>query len=151
MPITQSGDIYQYRPYLETNLTNGRNLTNSFWYLDRSDMLPCDPSTTDKTAAATNVGFITRSDKIKQSKNVQLYGRLHSDICKVTKFLFPGVNLLIKLNKARSSFYIKNSTADSKNTFKCLDAKLFVKRIRSHPDLLSAHNDTLMVLLRDIT
>jgi hypothetical protein len=36
-----------------------------------------------------------------------------------------------------------NATADSKTTFKFLDAKLFVKRIRPHPDLLSAHNDTL--------
>ena len=36
-----------------------------------------------------------------------------------------------------------NGTADSKTTFKFLDAKLFVKRIRPHPDLLSAHNDTL--------
>jgi len=36
-----------------------------------------------------------------------------------------------------------NATADSKNTFKFMDAKLFVKRIRPHPDLLSAQNDTL--------
>jgi hypothetical protein len=36
-----------------------------------------------------------------------------------------------------------NATADSKTTYKFLDAKLFVKRIRPHPDLLSAHNDTL--------
>jgi len=36
-----------------------------------------------------------------------------------------------------------NTTADSKTSFKFLDAKLFVKRIRPHPDILSAHNDTL--------
>ena len=36
-----------------------------------------------------------------------------------------------------------NATADSKATFKFQDSKLFVKRIRPHPDLLSAHNDTL--------
>ena len=59
------------------------------------------------------------------------------------KFLLPGVNLHIKLNKAQSSFYLMNATAYSKTTFKILDAKLFVKRIRTHPDLLSAQNDTL--------
>ena len=106
-------------------------------------MLPCDPSTADKSAAATNVVFITRWDKIKQSKYVQLYGRLHSDICNVPMFLLPGVNLHIKLTKARSSFYLMNATADSKTTSKFLDAKLFVKRIRPHLHLLSAHNDTL--------
>ena len=36
-----------------------------------------------------------------------------------------------------------NATADSKATFKFQDSKLFVKRIRPHPDLLSAHNETL--------
>jgi len=36
-----------------------------------------------------------------------------------------------------------NKTADSKVTFKFLDAKLFVKRIRVVPDLLSAQNTTL--------
>ena len=59
------------------------------------------------------------------------------------KFLLPGANLHIKLTKARSSFYLMNATADSKTTFKFLDAKLFVKRIRPHPDNLSAHNETL--------
>jgi len=106
-------------------------------------MLPCDPSTADKTAAATNVGFITSWDKKKHSKDVQLYGRLHRDNCNVPKFLLPGVILHIKWTKARSSFYLMNATADSKTTSKFLDAKLFVKRIRPHPELLSAHNGTL--------
>ena len=57
--------------------------------------------------------------------------------------MLPGANLHIKLTKARSTFYLMNTTADSKTSFKFLDAKLFVKRIRPHPDILSAHNDTL--------
>jgi hypothetical protein len=36
-----------------------------------------------------------------------------------------------------------NKTADSKVTFKFLEAKLFVKRIRVDPELLSAQNTTL--------
>ena len=130
VPITQSGDLYQYRSYLETILTYGNDagaslLTNSFWYLDRGDMLPCDPSKADNTAAATNVEFLTRWDKVKQTKDVQLYSRLHCDICNVPKFLLPGVNLQIKLTKARSSFYLMNATADSKTTFKFLDENYF--------------------------
>ena len=149
VPITLSGDLYQCRSYLETILTYGSNagasrLTNSFWYLDRGDMLPCETSTADKTAAATNVGFITRWANIKQSKYVQLYDRLHSDICNVQNFLLPGVNLHIKLTKARSSFYLMNATEHSKTTFKFLDAKLFVKRIRRNRDFLSAQNSTLI-------
>jgi hypothetical protein len=148
VPITQSGDLYQYRSYFETLLTYGSvaaapHLTNSFWYLGQGDMLPLDPSAADKSASATNVGFITRWDRIKRSGDVQLYDRLNSDLCNVRKYLRPGVHLHIKLTEARSSFYLMNATADSKTTFKFLDTKLFMKRIRPHPDLLSAHNTTL--------
>ena len=119
------------------------HLTNTFWYLDSGDMLPCNPSTSDKTAPAKNVGFITRWNKIKKYTDIQLYSRLHSDICNVSKFLLLAANIHIKLTKARSSFYLMNATADSKTTFKVLYAKLFVKRIKPHPDILSAHNETL--------
>jgi hypothetical protein len=34
---------------------------------------------------------------MKQSKEFQLYGRLHSDMCKVSRFLLPGVQLYIRL------------------------------------------------------
>ena len=142
--VTQANELYQYRSYLETLLTYGSDasashLTNSFWYLDKGDLLPCDPTAAD----AKNAGFITRWNRIKQSKDVQLYGRLHSDICNVPQYLIPGVRLQIKLTKARPSFYLMNKTADSKVTFKFLDAKLFVKRIRVDPNLLSAQNTTL--------
>ena len=73
------------------------------------DKLPCDPTAAD----AKNAGFITRWNKIKQSKEVQLYGRLHSDICNVPQYLIPGVRLQIKLTKARSFIYLMNKTADS--------------------------------------
>ena len=77
MHIRQFGDLYQYRSYLETILTydsdaGASHFTKSIWYLDQGDILPCDPSTADKTTPATNLGFITRWDKIKQSKDVQL-------------------------------------------------------------------------------
>ena len=79
--ITQSGDYYQYRSYIETILNYGSDaaashVTNSFWYLESGDVLPCNPTTADNAAPATNIGFITRWDRIKQSKNVQLHGRL---------------------------------------------------------------------------
>ena len=142
--ITQASDLYQYRSYLETALTYGSDdsashLTNSFWYLDKGYMLPYDPTFAD----AKNAVFITRLIKIMQSNEVQIYGRLHSDICNEPQYLIPGVRLQIKLNKARSSFYLMNKTIDSKVTFQFLDVKLFVKRFKEEPDLLSEHNTTL--------
>jgi hypothetical protein len=129
--IAQAGELYKYRSYLETILTYGSdapasNLANAFWYLDDGNMLTCDPTAAD----AKNKGFIRRLDRIKQGKEVQLYGRLHCDICNVPQYLLPGVRLQIKLTKAKQSFFLMNKSADSKTYFKFLDAQLLVNRVR---------------------
>jgi hypothetical protein len=144
--ITQSGDLYYYRSYLETLLTYGTDaslshLTNSYWYRDSGDMLPCDP--TKAVEATTNTGFVDRWNRQKQSKVIEMYGRIHSDICNVPQFIIPGVRLQIKLTKAKQDIYLMNPTADSKTKFKFLSAKLFVRRIRANPRILLAHNATL--------
>jgi hypothetical protein len=57
--ITPTSDLYQYRSYLKTLLTYGRDvatshLTNSFWYLDSGDLQACDPTVADPT----NMGVV---------------------------------------------------------------------------------------------
>jgi hypothetical protein len=102
-------------------------------------MLPCDPTHAD----SKNTGFIDRWNRQKQSKEAEMYGRIHSDICNVPKFLLPGIQLQIKFTKAKSSFYLMNANADCKTMFKFLDAKLFVKRIRANPQIPLAHQAAL--------
>jgi len=142
--ITQATEIYNYRSYFETLLTYGSDaaathLTNRFSYLDDGDLLPCDPTAVD----AKNKGFITRWNTIKQSKEVQLYGRIHSDICNVPLYLIPGVRMQIELTKAKPSFYQMKKNAETKTVFKFLDAQLLVNRVRPSPSLLLAHNIAL--------
>ena len=100
--------------------------------------MPCDPTAAD----TKNKGFITRWDRIKQSKEVQLYDRIHSDICNVPLYLIPGVRMQIRLTKTKSSIYLMNK-ADSTTVFKFLDAKLLVNCVRPSPSFLLAHNTTL--------
>ena len=83
-----------------------------------------------------------RWDRIKQSKEVQLYGRIHSVISNVSLYLIPGVRLQIKLTKAKWNFYLIDKDAESKTVFKFLDAQLLVNRIKPSPSLLLAHNAT---------
>jgi len=141
--ITQSCDLYNYRAYLETLFSYGidaaiSHLTNSYWHKYVGDM-PCDPT----IAESTNTGFIDRWNRQKQSKEIGLYGRIHSDICNVPKFLLPGIKLQIMFTKTKPSFYLMNTAADSKTTFKFLDAKLFVRRIRANPQIPLTHEVTL--------
>ena len=142
--ITPAMDLYNYRSYFETILSYGSDaaashLTNAFWYLDDGDLLPCDPTTAD----ANNKEFIARWNRMKQSKEIQLYGRLHSDICNVSRFLLPGVQLYIRLTKAKPTFYLMNKDVKSETVFKFLDAQLLVNRVRANSDILTAHNIAL--------
>ena len=103
--ITQAAELYNYRSFFETVLAYGSDaddshLTNSYWYLDDGELLPCDPTAAD----AKNIFFITRWNRIKQSKVVELYSRNHSDICNVGRNLISGVQLQIKFTKVRRIF-----------------------------------------------
>jgi len=96
------------------------------------------PSPTHK-----NKAFITRWKRVKQSKEVEFCGRIHSDICNVWQNLPTSVRMQIKFTKARWSFYLMNKDADSKNFSKFLEAWLFVNRVKPNPTILLAHNATL--------
>jgi hypothetical protein len=80
---------------------------------------------------------------MKQSKVIELYGRIHADICNVPLYLLSNVKLEITFTKARTSFFLMNKDKDSKVIFIYLDAHLHVKRIRPNPAILAAHNETL--------
>jgi len=76
---------------------------------------------------------------IKQNKEVELCGRIHSDICNVHQHLLPSVRLQLKF----TSFYLLNKDADSKTVFKFLDAFLLVNRVKTFPTITLAHIATL--------
>jgi len=101
-------------------------------------MQPVDPSDENLTAM-TNREFILRWNRISAHKEVQIFGRLHSDICNVPLYLLPGVRLQIRLNKARPSFYLMNNSVDTKTAFKFLDAQLLVRRVRPYGRLIIRH------------
>ena len=49
----------------------------------------------------------------------------------------------IRLTKAKEDFYLMNANADTKATFKFLDAELIVRRIRPSPIISFAHTEAL--------
>ena len=105
-------------------------------------MNQCDPMT-ETHIASTNDKFIARLSRLSGSRDVQLFGRLHTGLCNEPLFMLPGMQLQIKLTKARPDFYQINITADSKTTFKFLDAYLIFRRVQPNPLILSAHDKAL--------
>ena len=136
MNITPVSELYPFRSYLESLLTYGSDaanshLTNAYWYLDEGDVLAGDPT----SDIIKNKGFVKRWDRQKQNKVIELYDRLHADICNVSQFLLSGVRMQIRLTKAKDDFYHTNANADTKATFKFLDAELIC--VASDPALKS--------------
>jgi hypothetical protein len=76
-----------------------------------------------------------------------MYGRIHSNLCNVFRFLLPGGGLHIKFTKAKPSVYLMNTKTDFTTVFKFLNAKLYVRRITAYRSILLAHNDTLKTYL----
>jgi hypothetical protein len=147
VPVTQSHEHHNYRAYLESLLTYGTDaasshLSNSYWYLDNGDMQPSDPMAETHTSG-TNNGFIARWSMLSSSRDFQLFGRLHTDLCNIPLFLLPRVLLQIKLKKARPSFYLMNKSTDTKTTFKFLDAYLLVRHVQPNPVILEAQEKAL--------
>jgi len=67
-----------------------------------------------KPAETTNGGFIDRWRKMKESQTIEMYGRIHSDICNFPLYLLPGFKIQIKLTKDRPAFYFVSNKADAK-------------------------------------
>ena len=129
-----------WKRYWYTEKMRQRRISQTLFHLDTGGMLAAD-----RTVAATNDKrrFSCWDGRSKQSKGIKLVGRLHSDLCNVRQIFLPGVQMQIKLTKAKKSFYILAKAKDSKATFKFLDAQLFVNRVRPSPAILLAHANAL--------
>ena len=118
------------------------HLTTCFWYLDTGNMLAVeDPKGT--VDANTNTGFTLRYQLLKDSKEVELYGKIHADIFNVSTLLIPGVQIQVKLDKAKPDFYLLSHKADAKAIFKFTDAALFVRHVKPNPSIFIAHSRAL--------
>jgi hypothetical protein len=104
-------------------------------------MVACDP--TDTYTDTTKKGFMKRWNLQKQSKVIQMVGRVHSDIRNVATHLLQGIRVQVKMTKGRREFYLMNKDADSEVVFMFLDAQLLVKCLKPNPGYLAAHTKAL--------
>jgi len=79
-----------------------------------------------------------------KSQTIEMYGGIHSDICNVPLHPLSGVKIQIKFTKAKEAFFLISNKADSKVKYVFKEARLYVKRIRPNPAILSSHNEALL-------
>jgi hypothetical protein len=87
-----------------------------------------------------NEGLTSRAQFTKESKRVDLMGRLHCDLFFQEKLLLNGVSMRIKLTRSKDSFAVM-AAADRDNEFKIkiVDAVLRVRKVCVSPVVALAH------------
>lgn len=135
--ITPPSNHYGYRAYIE-NLLNygdtakGSHLTTSMWYKDDAN----------KFNSVANKAHIFRKEITKDGKTVELYSNLHCDIFNVNKFMLNGVELGVKLVRAKNEFHLFGNHTGH---IEILEANLFVRKVKINPSILLAHARALSV------
>lgn len=83
----------------------------------------------------------TRQEWIKDKKRVELMGALRLDFLNQPKYLIPGVDVRIKLQRSPDKFALINGVGNPQ--IKLLAARLYVRRVRVNPAIALAHNKGL--------
>lgn len=134
--VTPPSNNYNYRAYIENLLNYTDNakkshLTAGMWYKDDAG----------KMNSTANTGYLSRQ-KLTKTGPVELYGHLHCDIFNTDKFMVNGVEMGIKLIKAKNEFQL---FGDGNGYVEIIDANLFVRKVKINPSILIAHARALSV------
>ena len=140
---TPSG-AYPYLAYLQTLLTYSPTVKDTqmeaaMFYKDTANHF-------DKITGGENVGMVARKNRIKKSKEVELIGRIHSDIFLQPKYLLSYVDLRLKLIRNKQAFLLLTPKVDGVQTeykIEILDAGLVMRKVKISPVISLAHAKVL--------
>lgn len=137
--VSQSDINYHYRSYIETILNYGNDAASTHlesvgWIMDKGNF--------ESLEAGKNSGLDDRKALFKNSEEVELVGRLHSDIFNQNKLLLNNVDVRVVLSLEKPEFYIMEANTGSGN-IKILDASLHMNEVKINPNILIAHRNVL--------
>lgn len=144
--VENSNNTYAYRAYFENLLNNGREAKNTF--LQMEVFYQDDAGTHEIFDLATTTDVpVVNSNYLKRRKrflggNVQMKGKIHSDIFNINKLLLNNVNITIKLSRSNDSFCLNGSSNDVYKV-KIDEAQLKVRRQNISPTTMLAHTMSL--------
>ena len=86
-----------------------------------------------------NLGLKARYEFTKESRTVDMMGPIHSDIFFQDRLMLNGVNLRIKLNRAKNVFCLVSSAAAANFKVIIIEAILFVRRVKVASSIILGH------------
>ncbi|XP_063994847.1 uncharacterized protein F54H12.2-like [Diachasmimorpha longicaudata] len=143
--VTPPNNLYAYRAYIETLLNYGTDAKSSHlgMSLRATDSYGAmDFATLAAGDARNNNGLAARQAFTKGGKTFDLLGHLHCDVFNQDKFSMSGVELRVRLIRAKDDFCVMD---DSVLNYKLhiVEASLIVRRVKFSPGIFIAHAKTL--------
>jgi hypothetical protein len=144
--ITSSTNTYAYRAYIETLLSYGfeaksSQLTSALFYKDEAGKMD-KPNPLAENAADRNSGLVRRHAFAAESREIDMIGRIHSDIFFQEKYMLNEVNAKIKLIRNSDAFCLM-ATGDRQFKVVVTAASLLIRKVKISPSVYLAHAKTL--------
>ena len=140
--ISPSTNTYSYRAMIETLLNYGEDaklsqLSMAMFYKDTPGKMDVvDPVAEDDNA---NMGLKARYAFTKESNTVDMIGPIHSDIFFQDRLILNGVNLRLKLNRAKNSFCLASSVPGANFKVVITEAILYVRKVKVASSVMLGH------------
>ena len=141
--ITDSSNTYSYRALIEDLLSYGSEakntqLTCALFYKDEAGKMESN----DPTVDTANAGLKKRAVFTAESNEVDLVGRLHTDIFFQSRYMLNEVNTRIKLSRSKDSFCLMGGDAELYR-IKITNAVMRIRKVKIAPSIYLAHAKVL--------
>ncbi|XP_048350043.1 uncharacterized protein F54H12.2-like [Sphaerodactylus townsendi] len=140
--VSQSNNCYPYRALIELLLNySGETLATRF----STGAFFKDTARHHESTVldGPNQGFAKRAALTNGSRKVELLGHLHTDLFFQPRLMINGVDLKIKLTRAKDAFCLLTNDAAAGFKVQILTASLFVKRVKVAPGIRLAHAEAM--------
>ena len=139
--ITPSENTYPYRAYIETTLSYGKEAKNG--HLSAALYVKDTPGYVSDTMGDNNEGLKARRDAAAQSAEIEMMGRLHSDLFAQERYLINRVDVKVKLTPSKDAFNLiaHDPAAGYKATI--TQASLMLRKVKLNPAVALAHEKAL--------
>ena len=134
--ITPPTSHYPFKSFIETLLSYGKEY--------RKTQAMAALYTKEKKPDTTDAGYLVRAGLVEQSAVFEVYGRLNVDFFNQTRYLVPGIDVKITLDRATDQFCLYTvavaaGTPVINAQVHIVEAKLIVQKHALLPSIALAH------------
>ena len=144
--ITNSTNTYAHRAYVEKLLSYGpaakaSQLTAELFYKDEAGKMD-KPNPLAADEADKNMGLAKRASFTARSREVDMIGRIHSDIFFQQRYMLNEVNTKIKLTRSKDAFCLM-AIGDRAFKVRITSAAMLIRKVKISSSVYLAHAKTL--------